>query len=128
MRDDLEAGDVEACMRRLRAFVGSIPYEKKKDNESRFEIIFYMLFTLMGQYVRTQVRTSAGRADAIVLCKGYVYVFELKVDASPEEALAQIDEKGYAIPYEADGRKVMKVGVSYDKKRRIIAGWKTSVA
>jgi hypothetical protein len=124
MMEKLNNGDIEACMTRIRSFVASIPYEKKSDNESRFEIIFYMLFTLMGQFVRTQVHTAIGRADAIVFCKQYIYVLELKVDASAEEALAQINKKGYAIAYEADGRKVVKVGINYDKKMRSITGWK----
>ncbi|MDR0892513.1 MAG: ATP-binding protein, partial [Mediterranea sp.] len=124
MMRSLEKGDIEACMTRLRSFIASIPYEKKSDNESRFETIFYLFFTLMGQLVQTQVKTSAGRIDAVVTNVDYVYVFELKVDATPEEALAQIDDKGYAIAYEAGHRQVVKVGVSYDKETRGIAGWK----
>ncbi|MDR0892752.1 MAG: ATP-binding protein, partial [Mediterranea sp.] len=114
MQEALDAGDVEKCLARMRSFVASIPYENYKEvnDESRFESIFYILFTLMGQAVHTQVKTSAGRADAIVTTTEYIYVFEFKVDSSPEEALAQIDKKGYAIPYEADGRKVVKVGVN----------------
>ncbi|MDR0938449.1 MAG: ATP-binding protein, partial [Mediterranea sp.] len=124
MRDALNAGDIDACLTRLRAFVASIPYEKKSDNESRFETIFYIIFTLMGQLTRTQVKTSAGRVDVVVSNNDYVYLFELKVDSTPEEALAQIGAKGYAIPYEADGRKVVKVGINYDKTERGITAWK----
>ncbi|MDR0939168.1 MAG: ATP-binding protein [Mediterranea sp.] len=125
MKKSLDKGDIDGCLTLLSAFVASIPYEKKSDNESRFETIFYIIFTLMGQLVRTQVKTAAGRVDVVVTNKDYVYLFELKVDSTPEEALAQIDQKGYAIPYEADGRKVMKVGVNYDKTERGITGWKT---
>ncbi|MDR0938052.1 MAG: PD-(D/E)XK nuclease domain-containing protein, partial [Mediterranea sp.] len=124
MKKSLDTGDIDACLTRLRAFVASIPYEKKSDNESRFETIFYIIFTLMGQLTRTQVKTSAGRVDVVVTNQQYVYLFELKVDSTPEEALAQINQKGYAIPYEADGRTVVKVGVNYDKETRGIAGWK----
>ncbi|MDR0940146.1 MAG: PD-(D/E)XK nuclease domain-containing protein, partial [Mediterranea sp.] len=124
MKKSLDTGDIDACLTRLRAFVASIPYEKKSDNESRFETIFYIIFTLMGQLTRTQVKTSVGRVDVVITNKDYVYLFELKVDSTPEEALAQIDAKGYAIPYEADGRTVVKVGVNYDKETRGIAGWK----
>ncbi|MDR0940152.1 MAG: ATP-binding protein [Mediterranea sp.] len=124
MKEALDIGDIDACLIRLRAFVASIPYEKKSDNESRFETIFYIIFTLMGQLTRTQVKTSSGRVDVVVSNKDYVYLFELKVDSTPEEALAQIDAKGYVIPYEADGRTVVKVGINYDKAMRGIAGWK----
>jgi hypothetical protein len=124
MMKALDAGDVDACMMRLRSFVASIPYEKKSDNESRFEVIFYIFFTLMGQFVRTQVKTSMGRADVVVINKEYIYVIELKVDSTPEEALVQINAKGYATPYETDGRPVIKVGVNYDTATRSVSGWK----
>ncbi|MDR0938305.1 MAG: ATP-binding protein, partial [Mediterranea sp.] len=124
MKKSLDTGDIDGCLTRLRAFVASIPYEKKSDNESRFETIFYIIFTLMGQLTRTQVKTSSGRVDVVVTNQQYVYLFELKVDSTPEEALAQIGAKGYAIPYEADGRKVVKVGINYDKTERGVTGWK----
>jgi hypothetical protein len=124
MKESLDTGDIDACMSRLRSFVASIPYELKSDNETRFETIFYILFRLMGQFVQTQLKTAAGRADVVITNKEYVYVFELKVDATPDEALAQIDDKGYGIAYEADGRQVVKVGVCYDKATRGITEWK----
>jgi hypothetical protein len=124
MKRALDTGDINACMSRLRSFVASIPYELKSDNETRFETIFYILFRLMGQFVQTQLKTAAGRADVVITNKEYVYVFELKVDATPDEALAQIDDKGYGIAYEADGRQVVKVGVCYDKATRGITEWK----
>ena len=36
------------------------------------------------------------------------------------EALKQIDEKGYLIPYTLDGRKLVKVGVNFSKETRNI--------
>jgi hypothetical protein len=124
MKKALDAGDIEACMKRLRSFVASSPYELKSDNETRFETIFYILFSLMGQFVQTQKHTAEGRADVVITTANHVYVFELKVDATPDEALAQIDDKGYAIAYEAGHRTVVKVGVSYDKEKRGITEWK----
>ncbi|MDR0987957.1 MAG: ATP-binding protein [Prevotellaceae bacterium] len=124
MMQALETGDLDACLTRLRAFISSIPYELKSDNESRFETICYILFSLMGQFVQTQVKTAAGRADVVITNASYVYLFELKVDATPDEALAQIESKGYAIPYEAGDRTVVKVGVCYDSATRTITQWK----
>jgi hypothetical protein len=53
-----------------------------------------------------------------------VYVFEFKYDGTPDEALAQIDSKQYAIPYQADGRRIVKVGVNFDSATRTIGEWK----
>lgn len=52
-----------------------------------------------------------------------VFVFELKYDGSAEEAIRQIDEKGYLIPYSADGKRLVKVGVNYDSSQRTIGDW-----
>jgi hypothetical protein len=53
-----------------------------------------------------------------------VYIFEFKYDGTPDEALAQIDSKQYAIPYQADGRRIVKVGVNFDSATRTIGEWK----
>ena len=36
-----------------------------------------------------------------------------------EQALQQISEKGYLIPYQADGRKLVKVGVELSAEKGI---------
>ncbi|MDL2299832.1 PD-(D/E)XK nuclease domain-containing protein, partial [Bacteroides sp. OttesenSCG-928-E20] len=50
-----------------------------------------------------------------------IYVFEFKLNGTAEEAIRQIDEKGYLIPYTADGRKLVKVGVEFSKTERNIS-------
>ena len=45
------------------------------------------------------------------------------LDGSVEEALKQIDSKGYAIPWQADGRKVVKVGINFSSEQRTIKEW-----
>ena len=87
-------------------------------------MIFYLFFRLMGQYIDVEVDTAIGRADAVVKLQDTIYVFEFKVDGTPEEALAQINSKGYAIPYQADHRKIVKVGVNFDSTTRTIGEWK----
>ena len=52
-----------------------------------------------------------------------VYVFELKYDGSAEDAIKQIDDKGYLIPYSAEGKRLIKVGVNYDSTQRTIGDW-----
>ena len=78
----------------------------------------------MGLYVDAEVKSAVGRADVVVRLTDAVYVFEFKYDGTPEEALAQIDSKQYALPFKADGRKVFKVGVNFDSTTRSIGDWK----
>ena len=120
---DLRKGDIESCLERTRSFFASIPNDLENKTEKHYQTIFYLLFRLMGQYVETEVKTAVGRADAVVKLPDAVYVFEFKFDGTPEEALAQINSKQYAVPYRADGRRVVKVGVNFDSATRTIGGW-----
>ena len=120
---DLQKGDIESCLERTRSFFASIPNDLENKTEKHYQTIFYLLFRLMGQYVETEVKTAVGRADAVVKLPDAVYVFEFKFDGTPEEALAQINSKQYAVPYQADGRRVVKAGVNFDSATRTIGGW-----
>lgn len=115
---DLRAGNVDAFMERLQVFFAGIPYELSNNNERHYQAIFYVVFALLGQFIGTEVRSARGRADAVVQTKDTVYAFEFKLDGSAEEALRQIDGKGYLIPYTLDGKRLVKVGVNFSKETR----------
>jgi hypothetical protein len=107
----------------MRSFFANIPYDLNEDTERHYHLIFYLVFTLLGQYARAEVHSAKGRADAVVETEDAVYVFEFKLNGTAEDALAQIDEKGYATPYEAGGRRVVKIGAAFDKDARNIGRW-----
>ncbi len=121
---DLMKGDIESCMVRTQAFFASIPNDLDNKTEKHYQTIFYLIFKLMGQYIDTEVKSAIGRADVVVKLQDTIYVFEFKIDGTADEALAQINSKGYAIPYRADHRKVVKVGVNFDSATRTIGSWK----
>ncbi|MEG1544536.1 MAG: PD-(D/E)XK nuclease domain-containing protein, partial [Tannerellaceae bacterium] len=121
--DELRAGDIESFMTRMRAFFGGIPYELSDNTERHYHNVFYIVFTLLGQYADVEVRSSHGRADMVVKNNDYIYVFEFKLSGTAEEALAQINDKGYLIPYTADHRQLVKVGVDFDKSTRNLGRW-----
>lgn len=60
----------------------------------------------------------------VVKTDRYIYVFEFKLDGRAEEALAQINDRGYPIPYTVDGRELIKIGASFSKETRNIDNWK----
>ena len=78
----------------------------------------------MGAYTQCEVHMATGRADCVVKTADYIYVFEFKLDAPVEDAMAQIDDRGYMIPYEADERKIFKIGVVFSTEKRSVAEWK----
>lgn len=120
---DLRKGNTESFLTRLRAFFADFPYELSDRTERHYQVVFYLVFKLMGQYTETEIRSARGRADAVVKTPGYIYVFEFKLNGSAQEALDQIDEKGYLIPYTADGRQMIKVGVNFDAGERNLGDW-----
>lgn len=120
---DLRAGRLTECLERIRSFFASIPHDLENKQEKHYQTIFYLLFRLMGQYVDTEVKSAVGRADVVVKLQEAIYVFEFKVDGTPEEALEQINSRGYAIPYQPDHRKVIKIGVNFDSATRTIGDW-----
>ncbi|MDD2952251.1 MAG: ATP-binding protein [Parabacteroides sp.] len=120
---ELESGDVNSFLTRLKAFFADFPYELNAKTERHYQVVFYLVFKLMGQFCDAEVRSAKGRADAVVKTNDYIYVFEFKLDGSVEDALRQIDEKGYLLPYEADGRELVKIGVSFSKEERNLDCW-----
>jgi hypothetical protein len=47
------------------------------------------------------------------------------VDKSAREALDQIEAKGYADPYRADERTIIRIGAAFDSEKRSLAEWET---
>ena len=78
----------------------------------------------MGAYIRVEEDSAIGRADAVLHMPDTIYVMELKYDGSAEDALKQIDDKGYLIPYSANGKRLVKVGVNYNSQKRTIGEWR----
>lgn len=91
--------------------------------EGFYEYTFYLIFSMLNVYVRTQVKCAGGRVDMVVWMPDTTYVFEMKTNGTAENALKQIDEKGYAIPYQTEGRKVVKVGVRMNADTRTVEDW-----
>lgn len=120
---ELRAGNVDDFMKRLEAFFADFPYELNDKTERHYQVVFYIVFKLMGQFCEAEVRSARGRADAVVKTKDYIFVFEFKLNGSMEEALKQIDDKGYLIPYQADGRRLIKVAASFSPQLRNQAEW-----
>lgn len=116
-------GDIEGAMNRLKAYLASISNRLSNKNERDFQTVFYLIFNLMGAHMRVEEDSAIGRADAVVHMPDAVYVFELKYDGSAEDAIRQIDNKGYLIPYSADGKRLFKIGVNYDSNLRTIGEW-----
>ena len=130
----LRNGNVDQAMHEMQAYLAGIPYVegfKQKLAEAAtaegfYEYTMYLIFSMLNVYVQTQVKCAGGRTDMVVWMPDVIYVFELKVNGTAKEALQQIDDRGYAIPFTADGRKVVKIGVKFNAGTRCPEEWVVS--
>lgn len=119
-------GDVDSFMKMLRALLASIPYHEGQEpqNEQQWRNIIYAVFKILGQYVLAEIHSSNGRSDCIVETDSIVYIFEFKNNKSADEALDQIKEKGYALPYSSTGKRIIKIGANFSNDIMTLEEWK----
>ena len=122
--EQLYSNNMDGALQKMQAYLASISNRLSNKNEKDFQTVFYLIFNLLGAYILVEEDSAIGRADAVLHMPDTVYVIELKYDKSAEEALRQIDDKGYLIPYSADGKRLVKVGINYDSQKRTIGDWK----
>ena len=120
---DVKSGDIDSFMKRLQAFLADCPYEMAKDVELHYQNVLFIVFRLAGLYTQVEYHTSRGRIDLVLQTDSYVYVMEFKLDGSAEQAIAQIEEKQYALPFAKDSRKVYTIGVNFSSETRNIEKW-----
>ena len=122
----LSDGDTDLALRELQAYLEELPYvegfKKKLEEvavaEGFYEWSFYLIFSMLNVYVQTQVKCARGRADMVVFMPDAIYVMELKLNGTAQNALDQIEEKGYAARYATDPRRIIKVGIGFSVEKR----------
>ena len=125
LRRYIEHGELESIRNVLTALFARITYTASDTLfEHYFQAVIYLVFTLLGKFALCEMHTFTGRIDCKVETKKFIYLFEFKRDESADKALQQIEDKSYALPFVADGRKIYKIGVSFDSGQRILADWK----
>ena len=123
--DSLAEGDVATFLGRLSDLYAHLAYGPQEDSvhEFSYQRILHVLLTSDGSFrVTAEDRQSHGRADLVAETPERVFVFELKVDGTPQEALDQIKEKGYVEPYRHSGKEVHLIGLSFDGETRRLTG------
>ena len=123
--------NLEEALKCLQAYFASIPYldfgAKELDDitkyEAYYEVLTYVVFSIFNYRTSTQVKVARGRTDVVVFMRDAVYVMELKMRGTAQEALDQINSKDYAIPYQAEGKPVIKIGVAFSQETKTVSDW-----
>ena len=120
---EIWSGDIDSFMERLRSFLAGCPYELARDIELHYQNVLFIVFRLAGLYTEVEYRTSRGRIDLVLQTADYIYVMEFKLDGSAEDAIKQIEDREYALPFSKDPRRLFKIGVNFSSTTRNIEKW-----
>ena len=123
LADKLYEDDIEGALALTKSYLAGIPYHLGSRDERGFETTFFLIFDLLGIQIETEFKTATGRVDAVIRTDSSVFVLEFKYDKSAEAALAQIEDKGYMLPFARDARKLCKVGVNFSGELQTIDSW-----
>ena len=120
---EVRFGDYDSFFRRLQNFFADTTYEVIREQELHYESVLFIIFKLVGFYVKVEYHTSRGRIDLVLQTDKFIYIMEFKLNGTAEEALQQINDKHYALPFETDGRRLFKIGVNFSAETRNIEKW-----
>ena len=120
---EVRSGDYDSFFCRLQSFFVDTTYEVIRDQELHYENVLFIVFKLVGFYTQVEYHTSKGRIDLVLQTDKFIYVMEFKLDGTAEEALQQIHDKHYALPFASDERKLFKIGVNFSAETRNIEKW-----
>ncbi len=117
---DVRAGNTDAFVKRLRSLFADTPYELVKNLENHYQNVIWIVAKLMGFFVKAEYHTSEGRIDLVLQTPKFCYVMEFKLDGTAEEALQQIKDKSYTLPFEMDGQQIIRIGMNFSSETRNI--------
>ena len=124
----MRKGDIERVLTLIKALMASIPYDSLPEDklflrEQNYQTTIYLIFRLMGEFVRTEVHSSVGRSDVEVETADSIYIFEFKLGGKPIDALNQIKEMGYAEKYGASNKNIFLIGATISRNKRGLSKW-----
>ena len=121
---EIRSGDYDSFFRRLQSLLPILLMNWFVIWSYIIRMSLFIVFKLIGFYVKAEYHTSEGRIDLVLQTDRFIYLMEFKLNGTADEALRQINEKGYALPFASDPRQIFKIGVNFSAKTRNIEEWK----
>jgi len=116
LKEALNKNDLEKFCSVLQTLFAHIPYTII--GEDYYHVLFQFLLSLLSLEAQSEIITNKGRIDLTLNTKTHTYVFELKLNSTPENALAQIKNRGYYERFLHKGKHVLLVGLSFTPKEK----------
>ncbi len=124
LRHAIADRNLDAFFEIIQSVLASVPYSISISQEAYFHSLMHVLMTVTGLRVNSELQVGGGIVDSVLESLDSIYIFEFKIDSTAEKAIAQIDEKGYANRFAIEGKSLVKIGASFDTKKRCISEWK----
>ena len=135
LRRSFAANELDYALKIVKACFSDIPTIVKKNMcENSYEAITHVLFRMTGFNVVSEMQSIFGRSDIILTTQTDVYIFELKTvppqdfEKAVQEALEQIEKKGYAERYSVSKKTTHKVALIFADDVSGVLGWKEILA
>ena len=119
----ISEGRMDDALRLLQTFLGTVPYCDHTDYEGHYQQMLYIIFSMLSYEVDVEVRTPHGRVDVVLKTRNALYLMELKLDKSADEAMEQINLKNYSERFALCGLPIVKVGINFNTRKGTIEDW-----
>ena len=115
--------DMDGALKFLQTFLDTVPYCDNANSEGHYQQMLYIIFSLMGFYLDVEVHTAKGRVDLVLHAPHALYIIEIKLNKSAEDAMEQIELKQYDKRFALLNLPIVKVGVNFSTEERNITDW-----
>ena len=123
MKKLITLDDMDGALKWLQTFLDTVPYCDNANSEGHYQQMLYIIFSLMGHYLDVEVHTAKGRVDLVLHAPQALYLIEIKLNKSADNAMNQIDVKQYDKRFALLNLPIVKVGVNFSTEARNITDW-----
>ncbi len=120
----IQKNRMDEALQLLQDFLGTVPYCNVTNYEGHYQQMLFVIFSLLTNFlVDVEVHTPKGRVDIVMLTQTDLYIIELKLNKSAQQAMRQINLKNYHQRFALSGKPVTKIGINFDSAQGNITDW-----
>ncbi|AEX85571.1 Protein of unknown function (DUF1703)/Predicted AAA-ATPase [Marinitoga piezophila KA3] len=114
----IEENDIKGLIEEIKKIISAVPYNLHKKEEKYYHSLIFTIIASAGIDVKAEELTNLGRSDLVIDFDDRIYLFEIKLDQSSDEALKQIKEMKYYEKY--SGKEIYLIGININSEKRNI--------
>jgi Predicted AAA-ATPase/PD-(D/E)XK nuclease superfamily len=120
----LDQNNLTEVINIINDLIQSVPDQNYvKDEEKFFHAIIHLIFTMVGSDPRTEMHTSVGRMDTVIITNDRIFLFEFKIGGTADDAIQCIKDRNYAASLRLRNKPITGVGVVFSAKTKGVDVW-----